>query len=79
MALKLNIKPAIEDEMDRLIPRAGVGSKTEYINRAIEELNRKLMREMEIEKIRIHYQDKSIIREHRKIMREFAAIRRFDY
>lgn len=79
MAFKLNIRPEIEKEMTRLLPRAQVRSKTEYVNKAIEEMNRRLMREMEIEKIRIHNQDKSVIREERKILREFAAIRRVDY
>lgn len=75
MALKLNIRPEIEKEMNRLLPTAHVRSKTEYINKAIAEMNRKLMREMEIEKLRIHYQNKAAMREERKILREFAAIR----
>ncbi len=55
MALKLNIRPEIEEEIDNLLPQASVRSKTEYINRAIHEYNQKLKRELELAKLEKYF------------------------
>ncbi|MDO8518797.1 MAG: hypothetical protein Q7T11_01380 [Deltaproteobacteria bacterium] len=36
--------------MKRLLSRAGVRTKTEYVNMALQEYNRKLSRELDLEK-----------------------------
>lgn len=74
MALKLNILPAVEEEMDALLPRTQVRSKTEYINRAIEEYNRKLKREMELKKLSHYFHTYN--EEGRKILHEFARLKK---
>lgn len=73
MALKLNIKPEIEEEMERLLPKAKARSKTEYINQAIQEYNRQLKRRLEISKLKQYFQ--SYREEGRKVLDEFARLR----
>ena len=73
MALKLNIQPKIEEEMESLLPGARVRSKTEYINRAIEEYNRKVRRQMEMVKLKDYF--KSYREEGRGIIREFSRLK----
>lgn len=46
MAFKINIQPEVEKEMDKLISRVPVRSKTEYINIALRKFNAKLRRQM---------------------------------
>lgn len=75
MALKLNIQPEIEEEMESLISKASVRSKTEYINRAIQEYNAKLKRQLEIGKLKNYF--KSYQREGKKILGEFAKLQHF--
>lgn len=73
MALKLNIRPELEAEIDLLLPKAQVRSKTEYINRAIQEYNQKLKRQMELMKLKKYFQSYSS--EAKKVMREFSESR----
>lgn len=74
MALKLNIKPEIEEEMERLFLAAHVRSKTEYINRAILEYNRKLKRETETAKLKSYFQ--TYQEEGKQTLREFSRLKR---
>jgi hypothetical protein len=55
MALKLNLRPDIERDMEELVPLSGARSKTEYINQAIAEKNEKLRKERQIEKLRKYF------------------------
>ncbi len=73
MALKLNIRPDIEQEMERLLPKAQVHSKTDYINRAIAAFNKQLNRQLELKRLRSyfhHYQDEA-----KDVLSEFANLR----
>lgn len=73
MALKLNIRPDLEEEMESLLPQAQVRSKTEYINQAIASYNRELKRRLEIAKLRNYF--KSYEKEAKEVLREFAALK----
>ena len=71
MALKLNIRPEVEQEMEDLLDKARVRSKTEYINRAIEEYNQKLKRELELSRLQGYF--KNYREEAEGILSEFSA------
>lgn len=73
MALKLNIRPEIEEQMNLLLPRAGVRSKTDYINRAIEAYNRFLSRKEEIAKLAKYFD--AYRGDAQEILDDFASIR----
>lgn len=73
MALKLNIRPELEEEMEGLLPQARVRSKTEYINQAIASYNRELKRRLELEKLKSYF--RSYGKEAKKVLREFAALK----
>ena len=75
MALKLNIQPELDREMEGLIPKAGVRSKTDYINRAIREYNGKLKRQLELESLKGYF--KGYQREAGKVLGEFARMSKF--
>ncbi len=55
MALKLNIRPEIEEEMKTLLEKTTYRSKTEYINHAIEAYNEILKRSLEIKKLQSYF------------------------
>lgn len=74
MALKLNIRPEIEQEMEALLPQAHVRSKTEYINRAIQELNAKVKRLDALESLRKYFQ--SYRQEGQEVLSEFSRIKK---
>lgn len=73
MALKLNIRPDLEKEMEHLLPKAKVRSKTEYINRAIEAYNQELKRGLELGKLKEYF--RSYQKEARTVLGEFARIK----
>jgi len=73
MALKLNIRPELEEEIDRLLPEAKVRSKTEYINRAIELFNQQLKRELEISKLKAYFP--SYQKEAQAVLRDFSRLK----
>ena len=73
MALKLNIRSDIEEEMDALLPRVHLRSKTEYINCAIAAYNRKLKRELELDKLKGYF--KNYQTDAQEIMDDFEKIR----
>lgn len=72
MALKLNIRPELEEEIEELLPEAHVRSKTEYINRAIQAFNRSLRRQIELGRLRDYF--KSYEKEARGVLGEFARL-----
>ena len=74
MALKLKIRADLEREMEILVSQANVRSKTEYINRAIQEYNQKLKREIELAKLKNYF--KSYQKEGQKVLHEFSQVRR---
>jgi hypothetical protein len=77
MALKLNIKPEIEREMEILLTQTLVRSKTEYINIAIKEYNEKLKRHAALSKLKVyflHYQSEA-----KKILNEYSQIRNAEH
>ncbi len=73
MALKLNIRSDIEREMNTLLPKAAVRSKTQYINEAIREYNRKMKRQFQILKLKKYF--KSYQKEGRVILDNFARLK----
>jgi uncharacterized protein (UPF0276 family) len=73
MALKLNIRPELEDEIEKLLPQARVRSKTEYINEAIRAFNKNLKRQMELDRLRSYF--KSYEKEGKSVLREFAKLK----
>jgi len=48
MAIKVNLKPELEREMEELLPGSGSPSKTAYINDAVRERNERLRREQQM-------------------------------
>lgn len=74
MALKLNIWPEVEAEIDQLLPRAQVRSKTEYINRAIHEYNQKLKRQLELARLKGYFSSYSP--EAKAVIHEFSGLKR---
>ena len=74
MALKLKIKPEIEEEMQHLFSKAHVRSKTEYIHRAILEYNRKLKRESEVSTLESYFE--AYKKEGKETLRDFARLKR---
>lgn len=73
MPLKLNLRPKIEEEMERLLPLSGARSKTDYINRAVEAYNDSLRRQKAIEGLKEYFKQYS--REAKTVMDEFAKVR----
>lgn len=73
MALKLNIRSDIEKEMDALLPRAAVRSKTQYINEAIREYNRRMKRQLQISGLKKYF--KSYQKEGRSVLADFARLK----
>ena len=75
MALKLNIRPELDAEIDQLYSLAGARSKTEYINMAIAEMNRRQKRKHEIGALKAYFEDPKHRTEEETILSEFSAIR----
>jgi metal-responsive CopG/Arc/MetJ family transcriptional regulator len=73
MALKLNIRPELEEEIDNLLPKANVRSKTEYINRAIEEYNQKLKRELKLAQLKTYFS--TYRKEAQAVLSDFAQLK----
>lgn len=73
MALKLNIKPILEEEIDSLRKKTGFRSKTEYINHAIAAFNDKIKRDLEICRLKSYF-DK-YRNEGKKVLNEFTRIK----
>ncbi len=73
MALKLNIRWELEEEMEKLLPKAHVRSKTEYINQAIENYNHVVRRQIEINRLKPYF--KSYQKEGKALLREFARLK----
>jgi Arc/MetJ-type ribon-helix-helix transcriptional regulator len=55
MAIKLNLQPQIEREMEELVPLSGARSRTEYINIAVREKNERLRRDQQIAALRRYF------------------------
>lgn len=55
MAMKVNLKTNVEQEMEELLPLSGVRSKTAYINEAVREKNARLRQEKEIAALREYF------------------------
>lgn len=75
MALKLNIRPELDEEMDELYPLAGARSKTEYINMAIAELNRRIKRQQDVAVLKSYFADPGYQKEVKAVSRDFAKLR----
>ncbi len=73
MALKLNLRPELEEEINELLPKTQVRSKTEYINDAIAEYNQKLKRQFQLESLKNYF--KSYQKEAQTVMREFSELK----
>lgn len=58
MAIKVNLKPQIEREMEVLVPQSGARSKTEYINMAVREKNERLRKEQQMAVLRGYFADR---------------------
>lgn len=76
MAFKINIKPDLEEEMERLLNKTSFRSKTDYINYAIQELNQKIKRQIEVEKLTSYFHSKEYIKNSQEINHEFAQLKR---
>lgn len=74
MALKLNLRPEIEEEMEDLLPKSTARSKTDYINRAIQAYNKQLKRHLHLENLAGYFEDYAT--EAKRTLREFSQIRR---
>jgi hypothetical protein len=74
MALKLNLRPNVERDLEELLPLSGARSKTEYINQAIAEKNAELRTERQIEALRKYFSRAS--RELRAVNREVRSAAR---
>ncbi len=72
MALKLNIQPDIEHDMDALLPQTKLRSKTHYINQAIAVYNQKLKREFQLARLKRYFKDYT--QEAEEIMHDFGAL-----
>ena len=55
MAIKVNLKPQIEREMNELVRFSGARSKTAYINQAVAEKNERLKRERQLAVLRDYF------------------------
>ena len=77
MALKLNIRPDLELEIEELLPKIPVRSKTEYINRAIESYNRQLRRELELNRLKNYFEVYQ--KDGQKILSEFSKLKSIRY
>lgn len=74
MALKLNLRPEVEEEMEGLLPKSAARSKTDYINRAIQAYNQQLKRHLHLENLAEYFDDYA--NEAKKTLREFSRIRK---
>jgi len=75
MGLKLNIRADLEAEMEELYPLAGARSKTEYINMAIAELNRKQRRQLEVGQLKAYFANPHHLKEEKEVLADFAKLR----
>ena len=75
MGLKLNIRPELEEEMESLYAFAGARSKTEYINMAIAEMNRRQKRKLDINQLKSYFADPEYQQEVKDLGQEFAQLR----
>jgi uncharacterized protein (UPF0276 family) len=75
MALKLNIREDLDAEIDALYPLIGARSKTEYINLAIAEMNRRLRRRQEVESLAPYFQNPEHLKEEKQLLNEFRSLR----
>ncbi len=73
MVFKLNIRPDLEAEIEQLLSRSHARSKTEYINRAIENYNQQLKRELSLRQLKDYF--KSYQKEGKEILRDFAKLK----
>lgn len=59
MAIKVNLKPEIERELEAMLPVSGTRSKTAYINLAVREKNERLRHLQEIAKLKDYFSRRS--------------------
>jgi Arc/MetJ-type ribon-helix-helix transcriptional regulator len=71
MAIKVNLKPQIEREMNEMVELSGARSKTEYINQAVAEKNERLKRERQLAVLRDYFSRRGA--ELRAVNRELRA------
>lgn len=76
MAFKINIRPELEREMESLLKGSAFRSKTEYINTALADFNKRLQRQTELDKLRKYYQSAACQKEAKQIMKEFSRVRK---
>lgn len=77
MAFKINIKPDLESEMERLLKKTKrFRSKTEYINEAILAFNHQLRRQTELERLGTYFRSESYRSESGKILDDFSGTRK---
>jgi hypothetical protein len=74
MAFKVNIKPEIEADMDRLLKQHKLRSKTEYINQAIATFNASLKRKSHLKELKSYFQNYS--GQAKEIMYDIAQIKK---
>lgn len=74
MALKLNIRSDLDREIEDLYPHIGARSKTEYINMAIAEMNRRIKRKQEIESLKDYFADPEHLREEESVLNDFGQV-----
>jgi hypothetical protein len=55
MAMKVNLKPDLEREMEELLAVSGARTKTEYINAAVRERNERIRRERHLAGLRAYF------------------------
>jgi len=55
MAMKVNLKPDLEHEMEELLAISGARTKTEYINAAVRERNERIRRERHLAGLRAYF------------------------
>lgn len=72
MAIKLNIRPDIEKEMDLVLATIPINSKTEYINQAIRNYNRQIKRSLELKKLKSYFKDYEA--EAKSLLSEFTRV-----
>lgn len=74
MALKLNLKPEIEAEMEALLAKLPIASKTAYINQAVAEQNRQYRRRFRLKGLKNYFSQYS--HEAKEILQDFSRVRR---
>ena len=75
MGLKANIRPELEDDIGSLLKTVGAKSKTDFVNKAVEDYSKRVKREKIVAEMNRYFTNPKYQKEAKERLNDFARIR----